>query len=63
MRIGSSNERVKRLITGKQNVIRYFTDEFPKTKHLLDTVNVDIIHYSVSLIRWSLLIVTFTCVT
>lgn len=48
LRILHSNERVKRLIVGKEKVIKFYTEDFPNSKHLLETLTVDVVHESVS---------------
>ena len=48
LKIESANQKKRRLKHGSQTVIKFFTGEFPKTKHLLETLRVDVVHESVS---------------
>ena len=48
LKIPANERNGKRIHYGKQAVIRFYTDEFPKTKHLLETLNVDIVFQNVS---------------
>ena len=49
LRIASSPEdRNKRTQVGSGVIANYFATEFPYTKHLMETLNIDLVHHNVS---------------
>ncbi|XP_067940028.1 nuclear RNA export factor 1-like [Watersipora subatra] len=54
LKIPSNERNGKRIHYGKQSVIDFFTGEFPRTKHLLETLNVDVVFQNTAMLSFTL---------